>query len=327
MRANSLSLSSFITWDQGENYPFSACMNKLVECLGDVTGLYTYNFFAGLSGDDFVMCYGNNGLCNDCVSVCQEPLPFLERTLKMAGLDFTYIPTETWKQNIPALKKEVRARIDRGIPVLAKSESTDRNFYLLFRYENDGDSITLTCGAPDTGTISGLQETSYALSCAPCSFIFIDSPPKASDIAGLYRKSVLQIPKLMTAPAYSGVSFGARAYRDWAKDLRSGRYEDCTADNFDRWSDWCIYVCNIATNAGHGRDFLSRAYAHNPDMPNIPRLIALLEQNTCAWNQLEALGFGFNIRPEAFRDSNKCAAAAETIERLAAVNDEICGLF
>lgn len=327
MRANSLSLSSFITWDQGENYPFSACMKKLVECLGGDTGLYTYNFFAGLSGDDFVMCYGNNGLCNDCVSVCQEPLTFLGRTLKMAGLDFTYVPAETWKQDIPALKKELRTRIDRGIPVLAKGEGTDRNFYLLFRYENDGDSITLTCGAPDNGTISGLQETAYDLSRAPCSFILIDSPPKASGLAGLYRESVLQVPKLMTAPAYSGVSFGANAYRDWANDLRSGRYEGCTADNFDSWPDWCVYICNIATSAGHGRDFLAWAHAHNPDMPCIPRLAALLEQNTHVWNQLESLGFGFNITPESFHDPGKCAAAADTIGRLAAVNDEICGLF
>ena len=34
MRANKLELGQFIHWDWGQNYPFNACMAKLMECLG-----------------------------------------------------------------------------------------------------------------------------------------------------------------------------------------------------------------------------------------------------------------------------------------------------
>ena len=56
MDASRIALSPFIAWEHGENFTFSACMKKLMECLGGDQTLYTYGFFAGLSGDDFVMC-------------------------------------------------------------------------------------------------------------------------------------------------------------------------------------------------------------------------------------------------------------------------------
>ncbi len=56
----------------GEYYPFSACMRKLMACLGGDPSLYTYEFFAGISGDDFVFAYGDNRAFNDCVSVYED---------------------------------------------------------------------------------------------------------------------------------------------------------------------------------------------------------------------------------------------------------------
>ncbi len=34
MRQNMLDLGKFIGWERGQNYPFSACMSKVLECLG-----------------------------------------------------------------------------------------------------------------------------------------------------------------------------------------------------------------------------------------------------------------------------------------------------
>ena len=34
MTSNKLIMEPFICWEHGENYPFSACMKKLMECLG-----------------------------------------------------------------------------------------------------------------------------------------------------------------------------------------------------------------------------------------------------------------------------------------------------
>ena len=94
-----LELGQFIHWDRGENYPFGACMAKLMECLGGDTSLFSYDFFAGIAGDDFVMCYGNNEKYNDCVSVCAEHAAFLARIADMTGLKYRYVKHADWVQN------------------------------------------------------------------------------------------------------------------------------------------------------------------------------------------------------------------------------------
>ena len=71
-------------------------MAKLMECLGGDTALYTYEFFAGISGDDFVMCYGDNGKFNDCVSVCTDNEAFLERVCGMIGLEYRLVKHDEW---------------------------------------------------------------------------------------------------------------------------------------------------------------------------------------------------------------------------------------
>ena len=142
MTRNRIQLGNFIHWDWGENYPFSACMKKLMECLGGDPALYTYGFFAGLSGDDFVMCYGSNGRYNDCVSVCEDTETFLARTFGRIGLAYELALPAQWRQDPEALKEKLRSFIDRGIPVLAKDAyPKGGNFDLVFRYRSLGQQV------------------------------------------------------------------------------------------------------------------------------------------------------------------------------------------
>lgn len=43
MSIHGLELGQFIHWDWGQNYPFSACMAKLMEYLDGDTSLYSYH--------------------------------------------------------------------------------------------------------------------------------------------------------------------------------------------------------------------------------------------------------------------------------------------
>ncbi len=328
MKTNKIELNQFTTWEHGENFTFSACMKQLMECLGGNRELYTYGFFAGLSGDDFVMCYGgDNGQYNDCVSACEETDTFLRRTLGRIGLPFSFVPSKTWREDMENIKIRIRKFIDKGIPILVKGEEKDKSYSLLFAYDQDGEVFTTTCGASEAGTPSGLQETSYILGLNNLSFIFIDSLPHIEDLALVYRESILQLPDLMRGRAEPGVTFGADAYINWANDLLGGRYAGCTAESFRKWEDWSIYICNLATNARHGWDFIAKAYVYNPDLPNILHLIALLDRNEEVWDYLEDLGFGFNIKADAFGDKEKCALAANAILKLAKTNEDIIRLF
>ena len=72
---------------------------------------------------------------------------------------------------------------------------------------------------------------------------------------------------------------------------------------------------------------MPRANFHNPALPKILRLIALLDRNDQVWKELEALGFGFNITAEAFGDKERCRLAAHAIQKLVKTNEEILRLF
>ena len=129
--------------------------------------------------------------------------------------------------------------------------------------------------------------------------------------------------RMQAEPTANEVFFGAEAYRRWAADIRNGRYERYTAETFDNWRHWCIYICNLATNGGHGEAFLRRAYELNPDMTSIPELIAQFHENDKVWNELESLGGGFNCTIETLHDKEKREAIADVILKLAETNEKI----
>ncbi len=317
-----LELSQFIHWDWGENYPFSACMMKLMECLGGDTKLYTYGFFAGISGDDFVFAYGNNGQYNDCVSVCSDVHTFCKRVFGLIGLDYTILP---WDSDRETLLKKLQEFIDRGIPVLSKgAEVNMTNFNLVCGYEDD--IFTEWCGAMWDGEPQYSQPVKLGED--KRYYIFIDTLPKIDDLAAVYRESMLQLPALMRTETPDGVTFGSAGLNRFANDIENGRYDKLVAEEFDSWRDWSIYICNIATNAAHGWDFLARAYVHNPDMPSALRMIALLHRNERdVWNPLEGMGMGIDLNSANFADAEKKAEAVRLIRKLAQWHEEIENMF
>lgn len=319
MERNKLNLGQFICWEHGENYPFSACMAKLMACLGGDASLYTYDFFAGVSGDDFVFAYGNNGAFNACVSVCEEVTTFCARVFGRIGLDYTILTSDSDRE---VLLAKIQDFIDRGIPVLVKSKDEKNemgsNYNLVAGY--DGHTLTEVVGDPN-------WDRSYRLGEVSASYIFIDSLPKIADLAAVYRESVLQLPALMRASTASGVLFGAAGLRRWADDIENGRYDGSTAETFEPWGDWNVYICNIATNARHGWDFLARAYIQNPDLHGALLLLALLDRNEDTWHALESIGMGFGIHADCFADADKKAKAVQLIRELAQRHEKMEELF
>ena len=322
MSANKLELGQFIHWDWGQNYPFNACMAKLMECLGGDTSLYTYEFFAGLSGDDYVMCYADNEKYNDCVSVCYDNEAFLAQVYGMIGLEYRLVKYAEWKADADLYYGFVKQFIDRGIPLLCAGVGNNFNYDLLTSYDDETTVCHLSCG----------DDVQYGRDIPfgeiECDFVFIERLPEITDLAACYRNAVMQIPARMTADVTpNGVHFGAEAYRRWAADITGGRYDRYTAETFESWEHWCIYICNLATNGGHGEGFLRRAYELNPELTFIPELIALFHENDKVWNELESLGGGFNCTIETLHDKEKCAAIADVILKLAETNEKIVKLI
>lgn len=62
--------------------------------------------------------------------------------------------------------------------------------------------------------------------------------------------------------------FGAAAFRAWADDIESGKYEAMDPAGFEanKWYVYTNYVCVMASNGSGYREFLDKALALNPDM-------------------------------------------------------------
>ena len=212
--------------------------------------------------------------------------------------------------------------IERGIPVLCAGVGKNSNYDLLISYNDETGKCHLSCGDDvQYGTDIPFREIE-------CDLIFIEHLPKITDLAAVYWNTVMQIPARMTADVTpDGAHFGADAYRKWAADITAGRHDRYTAETFDGWAHWCIYICNLATNGGHGEGFLRRAYELNTDMTFIPELIGLFHENDKVWNELEFLGGGFNCTIETLHDKEKRAAIADVILKLAETNEKIVRLF
>ena len=99
-------------------------------------------------------------------------------------------------------------------------------------------------------------------------------------------------------------------------------------EEFDDWSMYTVYVCNLATNSSCCHGFLDKALELNPDLKIIEQIHGLYHQMRRMWNEqngedLEALGGGFNITLAALQDKNRCSRIAAEIREFAEVTDKI----
>ena len=322
-KAVQIELGNFIHYDQGQNFVFNACMAKLIECLGGDITLYTYDFFAGVGGDDFVMCYGDNDVYNESVSTCADTKAFLARTFGILKLPYTYVSANEFNQNKEQYVTMLSDYIGRGIPVLTKGTGPNTGYALVFSL--DGTQMKSSYGEASSPNTFQLNDE------IPLDFVFIDSLPQYESLADVYRQSVLQIPSLITAPkSDKGVYYGAQAYEQWASDIENGRYDQYTADTFDAWKNYTIYVCNLATNGGHGRAFLQKAAELNPDLTMIPTIIELYWNNETLWKGeggLESVGGGFNVTLETLQDKEKRAVIADIIRKFIPYQQQVVACF
>lgn len=168
-----------------------------------------YGFFAGVPGDDFVMCYSNNG-----VSVVTECELFLKRVLGLIGQDCTLVKNADVMADFDQTFDNIRDSLDCGIPVPAKLPAEGGNFTLITSINDENGVCYFSCGDEANYPLTKpLKETG-------CDLTFIDTLPNLPPEKEVYRAAVLNLPALMTAePTSRGVYFGAAAYRRWAEDI------------------------------------------------------------------------------------------------------------
>ena len=309
------------TWHFGENYPFNACMRHLMEYV-EPDPLYTYNFFAGISGDDFVQVYGHDyASYSDCISVVWNGAEFVKNVFDQIGYSCTYVTADQIAGNKTMYIETLKAYIDRGIPVLKRDTmpgSDAGNYDLFVGYEENGKILLYLNGDTPEPFKMNTDEAFHQ------DWIFIGSKTVEPDIVQIYKNAFANIAALLTSPDRFRCSFGPNAFRAWADDIVNGRFDNVKPEEFDQWRDYTIYVCNFSTNfCGNAFDFLNKAVESVPSFAPALEEYRRMEQKSASeiLPKLEELGGNFNATLENLQDVEKRAAIAEEIRKYADLYD------
>lgn len=305
-------IHNLITMHYGENYWFNGCMKYLMECLGEND--FDYWFFSGVTGDNLAQVYPYDNFRGCAVSDYLMVPEYTKKIFDTCGYEFTYVSEKELNSNKKIYINTLMAYIDKGIPVIAKS------WKIICGYEEHGK--TLLYMTSDNTEPEKYTTDEYIAE----DWIFVGTKINDVDLKNIYRRVILDMLRLLTVKT-NEYCFGAEAFRAWANDIESSKYDSMKSEEFDQFTYHTVYVCNVATN-GSCRCFLERALEYNPDMTFISEMLSIFEKLANLWsNDLESIGGGFNITLETLKDNRKRKAIADKIREMAICYDDIVSLF
>lgn len=333
MNSNSISnIHALISDNAGENYWFNGCARYVMECLGEAD--YDYWFFAGVTGDNFTQFYPRKGNCCAVSDYLMGPA-YAAWVFDQVGYACEYVSKQELLANQERYLKKIMAQIDRGVPVI----SLDWGVFV--GYENDGDTLLFLTHEwiqPKCVATGGERffanipqsETERGHNFHAFDLIFVGEKKREIPLARLYREAITRLPALLTKKTDAYV-FGAAAFRAWADDIESGKYDDPAMLEGDAaWWNYTNYVCALATNGSCCFGFLDKARQLNPDFTFLDEIAALYKKLGGMWGGekpskgcLEKLGGGFNVNFKTLQKPKKRAKIAAKIRECADVTDEV----
>jgi len=317
-----------ITDEYGENYWFNGCAKYVMESLGEPD--YDYNFFAGLTGDVFTQSYPlDQKFRSDGVSgynLEENPEPFVEALFEKCGYAVTYISGKDLRKNTEMYMQALIGYIDKGVPVIAWCIG-NAICGVLVGYEEHGKTLLYVEGNKNEPKRVPLEDAIKDWEGNAGGWIFVGEKKQTRELSQIYREAIQALPALMTQKTHN-YSFGPEAFRAWANEIETGRYDNIKPEEFNGWTMHNAYICALATNGSCCHEFLIRAQKLNPDMGYLDEISKLYSKTAAMWNKqngedLEALGGGFNVTLEALQDREKRTKIAMKIREIAGVVDEI----
>lgn len=323
-----------VTLHYGENYWFNGCAKFVMECLGEED--YDYSLFAGLTGDNFAQVYSHNHFRGDGVTDYRLSEKgnhsFIEDIFAQCGYTSSFIPLKQLLNNREMYVQTLISYIDKGVPVIFNFH----NWAVFVGYEDYGKTLLYMGGdatEPSKISLEDLLRDLNETDDDHCKgWVFIGEKKTEIPLADIYRNRILTLPALLTFEN-ENYCFGAQAFRAWADAIQNGKLvEDMMPEQFESWSMYTIYVCNLATNSGGCRSFLEKAMELNPDFGFLQEVIEAYRQSGYYWNDqngedLEALGGGFNVTLSALQDNEKREKIAAKIREFAVLMDKVVAVI
>jgi len=252
---------------QGKNYGFNDCAAYVMECLDEPD--YDYWFFAGITGDNMAQIFSRDRFRGVGVSDFLQgdgDHSYAVKIFNACGYDADFIPETVLRANPESYLQRLMEYIDRGIPVIRYW----CGWHVCVGYEDGGH--TLLCMTDNNKEpyrvtaqelFEGGQEHKHSFPWF--GWIFVGEKKEQKDLRQLYRDAIYNLPKLLTTKT-EGYCFGAGAFRAWADEINSGKYDDMKPEEFDAWAMHTNYVCCMATNSGGSQYFIRKALELNPDL-------------------------------------------------------------
>ncbi len=319
-------LHPLVTYHYGENYNFNACMKMLMEYV-EPNEMYSYSFFAGISGDNFVQVYGQKEQYenyNGSLSGVWDGLELIKYVFGEIGYEYSYITAEQIAANKGMYIETVKAFIDKGIPVIIRQRQPNPCYIPIVGYEENGKFLLYMSdedGQPSKLNINeeNMQNGWFRIDLQD--WIFIGAKRKETKFRQIFINALAHIAELLESPDKYGCSFGPRAFLNWADDIVNGRFDNMTEEQFDGWKYYSTYICNMTTNfCGTSYDFLDKIKNTVPELADI--YDEYKRMNNWDWgqkigNRLNELEGNFNVTLAALQDKERRTAIANELRKFA----------
>jgi hypothetical protein len=259
----------------GQDYVFGGCMAYLMECLGE-SEAYDYWFFAGVSGDSYTQVYERDlSRWTPSLSRACFDQHLMDRVFGAAGYGYSFVDGTAIGRNQEAFRSRVVESIDQGIPVIAKgfdytwNGKIHRNWDIgcIVGYEDAGDTLLYVSQDLVTPSPHMAQDPivprAFTLD-STFTLVFVGEKTHSPPLESVYREAIRNIVRLNRMADRGSVSFGTKAFEQWAADLESGRPDSLPVEELDFWHHYGGYLVTLYTNM-YGQHFTQRAIEACPN--------------------------------------------------------------
>lgn len=188
-------ITTIVNTDMGENYHFNGIARYIMQCLGE-TSLSDYSLFAGITGDNMVQFYPLTDWKADSASDYYLGLRGFVTIFNTIGYKAEAISEAELNADFERKISKIQFSIDRGIPVIWYHNGLKN---VIVGYEQEGETLLyITYGTAEPERITLNKNFFECKQSQQNGFIIVESKERTVSLRQIYRKAILQLPKLLT---------------------------------------------------------------------------------------------------------------------------------
>lgn len=321
--------------DKSENFQLEGCFTAVLKAAG---GLPDYNcaLFEAISGTLFTQLYHFTGAHGLSAVLGHQLIPHI---FSQIGYSYLYIDHKTITEDYELAVAAVKTAVNKGIPVISsgigKIQLKDgicehhKEWCNIGGYdEND---ILYVNAFPDDIPVdeNGYCTAKSGLKMSGGLYI-LERKIYDSAISDICRKAIQSIPVFVSLSAYRGVSFGQKAYYDWADGLLHDenieKIEDDPYKGFLWWGHNAPWI-NALTCECHMRMFFDKIgeWSGLPEAPRVKEIYARIYDNLPKIQKLH--GGDFFAAPEVIKQSDRRKKLAAVLNHMGDLHNELSACF